>query len=1391
MRLTFPFLCILVLFLASGALAATHPSYAPRQWTVRDGLPTNLVYGIVQTRDGYLWMGTTDGVVRFDGARMRVFDAGNTEGLVNNLLPYVGIDPDGDVWAWGSAPWVSTLETRARTFGPEVGMPRIGVRDPLLESDGRVWIPTGRGLMRVQGDRVEHAHPDLEGKSVARPHRTRSGVFLVPVIGEGFFTLQDDVLTRVGELLPSGGRLHIQEGADGVVWLPLTAGLARWVPGESEPQPVTGLPSTPITFLELDDRSGNLWVGSRDGLFRGDLRTDPPVFTREADAAPHDMLFAGDGSVWTARDSVVTRNQRTVYTAPSSVLSLFEDREGNVWVGTGESGVVRLRRTTLGTLYPQVKIDNVIDDGGGGLLMGASDGSLIRMDLHGETVQQAPPFWALHRDSQGRLWGGNASGLFRFNEDGWENVQTRTHVHSIAETSDGWLWVTGQAQIDRLRAGRWETFTPKEGTSNGPMHFCGEGPDGSVWIGSPEGLFRYRHGQWAALTEADGLSSNRVFSAFVDRRGVVWAGTEGRGLNRIELSDPADIKSARITRIMERDGLFENGLLTVTADAMGRLWCGSNRGIFWVPLEQLDAFAGGTRDRIHCTVYTENDGLVSAVGNDDGFPNALEMNGHLYLTTDRGLAAIHLSQVVSSLPELPVVLEAVQVAESSIPVLSESHDLAKGQREFEITYTAPTFIDPENVRFRYRLIGFRNEWVEAGSRRTAYFTNVPPGRYRFEVMASQGSGGWGRAGTQLALSVPAFFHETPWFRGLMVLVGLGLVIGGVVGRGRLAARRQRELQETVRERTTELETARAVAEQAREAETRERELTDEERRKAEAARRTAEEARETAQRQAKRLLELDQAKSRFFANVSHEFRTPLTLTIGPVEDVLSGMHGDLSDEAKQELRIAVRSSHSVLDLVNQILDLAKLEAGELTLQRSEGDLGACVNRASEAFVSLAERRGVTLTVDLAPRPVRASFDETHLGRVITNLLSNAFKFTGEGGTVSVSLRRVAASDGDEAVITVSDTGVGIGESDLERIFDRFYQAHSGQHDLQPGTGIGLSLARELVDLHGGRIEVESTEGKGTSFRVVLHTEREPMTATAPVAGDASCRGPAERAKASRNTEPGKMAVGNAALVEDVDALDRTTVLIVEDHPEVRALVRKHLGSRYRVVEAADGEEALALARQDVPDLILSDVMMPKLDGFGLVRALKDDPELDYVPVILLTARDAVEDRMHALGIGVDDYLAKPFHSGELAARVENLIRSRKTLRERFAEQFGVEPATNLNSADENYLAQVTRAINERLADEDFNVAALAGVLGQGRSQMFKRVKDVSGKTPTDLIKSLRLERAKRMLEAKAGTVSEIAYGVGFKSVSHFSRSFRETFGAAPGTWTADDPSSRT
>ena len=591
------------------------------------------------------------------------------------------------------------------------------------------------------------------------------------------------------------------------------------------------------------------------------------------------------------------------------------------------------------------------------------------------------------------------------------------------------------------------------------------------------------------------------------------------------------------------------------------------------------------------------------------------------------------------------------------------------------------------------------------------------------------------------------FRETLWFR---VLVG-AFAAAALYGLMRLyALRLQRQnvqLERRVAGRTAELE---------------------------EAHRETAEALTEV-EALAGRLAEVDRAKNHFFGNLSHEFRTPLALIIGPLSDLERGHFGSVEPAVRRQVAAALHNGRRLLRLTEQLLDLARLEAGALQLQVYRIDLSALIEGSVLAFGPAAERRGIRLVKELPVEPLSIHGDPQRIEIVLANLLSNALKFTPAGGSVSIS----AEADDERATVTVQDTGAGIPTDELERIFERFYQTEAGSRQGE-GTGIGLALARELVELHGGTLEATSTEGVGTLFTLSLRRGRDHFADARDRVALHDGASPLEPPGRDLPRDERGAEASHAAAGSDEDA-ERQLVLVVDDNREIRAYVRSHLERTYRVVEAADGLEALERARAGPPDLVVSDLMMPGLDGVELVRALREDPDLSFVPVILLTARAELESRLRGLESGADDYLAKPFEPAELLARIGNLIALRQRLRERLREAAPVPSVET--EADSNRLESRLRAVIEtHIGDEGFGVPDLARKLAMDRTTLYRRMMEEMGTAPSDFVREVRLARAAELLAIAENSVSEVAYAVGYGSVSSFSRRFADRFGCSPGAY---------
>jgi signal transduction histidine kinase/DNA-binding response OmpR family regulator len=659
-------------------------------------------------------------------------------------------------------------------------------------------------------------------------------------------------------------------------------------------------------------------------------------------------------------------------------------------------------------------------------------------------------------------------------------------------------------------------------------------------------------------------------------------------------------------------------------------------------------------------------------------------------------------------------------------------------RSLQFEFAATAFDAAELNQYQSRLEGFDHEWSTWSPAPSRVYTNLSPGDYRFVVRARD------IHGQVSASSAYSFAVLPPWYYSRWAYALYASLVAGLM----LLIRRFEQQRSQAKLR------------------------------------------RERQSMELDKLRELDSLKSRFFADISHELRTPLTLILAPVNQMIEEA---AKPRIVQKLQLVRSHAEYLLRLIGQILDLSKLEARRMQLQASSGDLAQFVERGVASFAPAAEAGGIELTFrsthdarsdsDADTRVASTWFDRDVLEKILNNVIGNALKFTPHGGTVSIAFTTGAseAGHGSWAEIVVADTGIGIPRDRLPHIFDRFYQVDGARS--REGIGIGLALVKELVELHAGTIAVESAEGKGTTFVIRLSTEK-PQTEKAQVEPDSAVPAPSlTHADPARAESPAVLdAVMPPALAAATasEPDEDTVVLIVEDNSDVRRFVREQLDPYYRVLEAANGAEGLELAVSSLPDLVLSDVSMPAMDGYDLCRTLKNDKRTCHIPVVLLTARTGRADKLHGLDTGADSWLVKPFDSWELIVQVRNLIEQRRRLRERFSAPIVLKPSElGVTPMDEAFLQKVLSVVQANLAEPDFDVVRLGREVGLSRSQLHRKLRALTNQSPTLLIRSIRLQRAAELLQQKSGSVAEIAYGVGFSSQAYFAKCFREELGCSP------------
>jgi CheY-like chemotaxis protein/two-component sensor histidine kinase len=517
--------------------------------------------------------------------------------------------------------------------------------------------------------------------------------------------------------------------------------------------------------------------------------------------------------------------------------------------------------------------------------------------------------------------------------------------------------------------------------------------------------------------------------------------------------------------------------------------------------------------------------------------------------------------------------------------------------------------------------------------------------------------------------------------------------------------------------------------------------------------------------------ETEKIKSRFFANISHEFRTPLTLIFGPAKDIMDKTN-DL--KTKENAGIINRNAGRLYGLVNQLLDLSKLEAGRMTLETSEQNIISLLKGLVLSFTSLAERKRITLKFNTIEENLNVYIDKEKIVRIVNNLLSNAFKFTPEGGRIDFTVGKMIK----ELELRISDSGIGIPKERIDNIFDRFYQVDGSHSRESEGSGLGLALTKELVELHKGKIKVESTEGEGSTFTILLPLGKEHLKPNEIVQKEIR-----EETTKTIEEEDLNPEIEKSKGKADIDVLLETgkpILLIVEDNLDVRNYIVSHLEDDYGIQEAIDGEDGFTKSIEQIPDLIVSDVMMPKMDGFQFCAKIKTDERTSHIPVILLTAKASGESKIEGLETGADDYIMKPFDAKELKVRIKNLIDQRKKLREHFLQE-GIFNLDNKNiiSVDKKFLEKAVKIINEHLSDSLFGVESFASKIALSRVTLHKKLIALIGEPPGNLIKRIRLSKAAKLIENKTGNISEIALEVGFNNPAYFSECFKKQFGVTP------------
>jgi signal transduction histidine kinase/ligand-binding sensor domain-containing protein/DNA-binding NarL/FixJ family response regulator len=1317
-----PFLVSFLLAIASpGGEAAPFdrsvPARVMQTWTVDDGLPINSITGIVQDEDGFLWLSTLGGLVRFDGLEFTTFDSQTFPGLPSDRLTALHRTPDGTLWM--TTEQHDLVKFDGERFHRLDDDPRFSREDVVRTAsrpDGWLAFGTRRGAGIIGTDGPKWLLPEEISGPVEAVLWSETGRLWVA--SEGTLRSIDDPLSnepRIQSWTVEAETLVLAEDDD-TLWIGTAHGLlslSNDVIEAAHPD----LPDTRITRLDRSD-DGVLYVDAGEvwSLTEGQAE----LRGREHGSSWRERIvipFAnGRHGLNLGRTLITPRGDRIELPAPIRVAAL--DREGNTWLAPSGEGLMLWRESSFRVLgtpegLPGDRAYPILEALDGSIWVGVMGAGAARIPTRGEPIEsytEIDPVWSI-AEIDGVIWLAGV-GLCRVEKARCipEASPEFREFRLIHQTRTGRVLLAGSQGTLFERVGNaWERLddTIPDWPVKQPIRTVVEDDDGTLWLGTNgSGVARLRGDEVVSFDTSSGLSSDLIRALHLDGRGNLLIGTENRGLCRLRLADQ------QVDCIDRKQRLYSAGIHHIASDDRGRLWISSNQGIFWVDHDELlavmDRRAGSlTRGGS----FNGHNGMRSSEANGGVFPSGTtDRQRRLWWPTQGGLVIIDPESDLIEVPAVSSRIKKIVAGDRELVFDGERLELPAGARTLQLELWAPSYFDPPAVEFRLRIPRISGEWIELGRSRAAGPIVLPRGDVIIETAARNAGGGWQDVPTRMQLFVPPLWHERTSTRLSLVMTTL-LLLGFVVwSRDLRASRRALALEREVAARTAEV------------------------------------------RQQKEAIAELSQRRTDLFANIAHELRTPLTLVLGPLEDA-SDAGKELEPSA---IAMMARSARRMRRLVNQILDLQKLDSHELSIELEQIELVGFVMNACRPFALLAEQTGIRFATRSELSRALIDADREQLEKILANLLSNAFKFSPAGAPVDLLIR----GDDGTVELVVSDSGRGIPEDKLERIFERFYQVDGGLTRATEGSGIGLSLALELARLHGGDIAAENRSEGGARFTLRMPCNQivREETRLEPI-----------------RSEPA------APLVSDNDSAVSEhaprTVLVVEDDLELQSYICSCIRDRYQTLRAGNGKEGLAMARSHLPDLVISDVMMPDGDGLEMLRELRSDPDTRSIPVILLTARGLGVAELEGLRSGADDYIAKPFNRQSLRARIE----ARFSVGQRLAE--AVERAqsravTSPLPAEDEMVEKARLLIRKRIEDPEFGVGELAEELFMSRSSLHRWMVSTLDTTPGFFIREIRLRTAADLLQ-QGFSASEVGIATGFASLASFSHSFKAAYGLSP------------
>ena len=1309
--------------------------------SINEGLSQSTVFSIDQDQRGNMWFATYDGVNKYDGYSFTVYQHNEDDpnSIANDISRIVKTDSQGRVWI-GTRDGLSYYDEekdKFRNFFYEKKGKKLQINGIAEISPEQLLISTQEGLTMfdIKESRfVDDSFSTAMHKIVASALYRQGDIIYIgtPVDGLYSYSIPQKKLERI---TPITGTKQIQailqqsptriwiatEGAGLLLFNPKTQEVKAYHHSSSNPKSIS---SNYIRSLALDSQN-RLWIGTFNDL---------------------NIYHEGSDSFVSYSSSPVENGSLS----QRSVRSIFMDSQGGMWLGTYFGGLnyyhplcnrfQRIKHVPFLNSLSNNVVSCIVEDSEHNLWIGTSDGGLNFYDSTSKLYKNYlfksgsldVPFKDIKTvyvdEEHDKVYvGAHAGGMMALQRKSgrveYFNRQNSNlpsnNIYSIISDENGGLWVASLEHLLHFDIDK-RNFTIVDKDQNGRKlqqynRLLFRDSRRRIWVGGEMGVSVYNQIGTDFLANTDFHIDPILQQAFVNcfyesTSGYIWIGTRS-GLFAMKEG------SKELLQYTTADGLPSNVIYGIMEDAYARLWISTNQG-----LSCLNPENGKFRN------FTILDGLQGNQFNAGSY--CRQDNGYMLFGGVNGITLFRPETLIDNpYAPKPVINKLFVYNKEVLPndetgILSETVEyadhitLSSSQNSFAISFVVSNYIAGKHNTFAYKLEGYKDEWYRQNDTSPVSYSNLPAGDYTFYIKAANNDGKWNEEPTVLHIRVLPVWYCTWWALSLFALSFM-LVVFGIVRYFWLRKSMQAEIL---------------------------MERLDKEKQE-----------------------EISQMKIRFYVNISHELRTPLTLIVAPLQELLSRISGHWEHE---QLLYIQRNTNRLLHLVNQLMDYRRAELGIFELRLVSANAYKRVLNSFMNYESLSKKKDIDYNFYTELQDKELLFDENYLDLIVNNLLSNAFKYTEEGESITVKLYQEAG----DLVLQVTDTGIGIPKEKQEKIFERFYQVESGRE----GSGIGLSLVQRLVELHHGRIELESEPGKGSTFSIYLPQDKSVYSREELLGGEENADNQRVYSTNAHDVYIGDEEEADTESEEDENTNKRGTLLVVEDNKELRQYLVNGLSGLFNMLEAENGQKALDILKEKEVDLIVTDVMMPVMDGAKLCKLVKQNLRTCHIPIYMLSAKADIKYQLEGLQVGADDYIAKPFSMAILKAKIMNMLRTRHRIFEHYSNTTEIEPEklTN-NTMDEELLRKAIAVIERNMDNVEFSTEQFAREMNMSRSNLHLKLKAITGKSAIDFIHKIRFNRACQLLQEGKYNVSEISFMVGYNTPSYFAARFKKYIGCLP------------